>query len=264
LPIQRPAGLVLGATLGTAAALKLSPFDRDYAEKTALAELLPRRLRPHVRRVWLGITGVEGVVAAGLLADRRMATLFAPVLTAGSVIYTHLASRRVPERPCGCMGAISREPARFGQVRATVLLALSVVGCRVKRTAPDRRAQPPASSLMPVTTGLLAVVAVLSPETRAIKRWWLRRRLERQLNDSRSVLRALPKSTAWRTLSPFIAPGAEPTHWREEDSHYVAYPAAGATRASSVAFMAYQAHGVELGFRGVLLREETREVLIRV
>ena len=53
--------------------------------------------------------------------------------------------------------------------------------------------------------------------------------------------------------------------WVADGSHYVDFPARPETGASTVAFMAYLPDGEQdIRFRGVLLRESTGEVLLRV
>ena len=140
-PVARDAtAWVAGLMLCTAGVAKLTPRGRRSASQTALAILLPSVMRGHVRGTWAALALSELVAGAGLLAGFRTARAASSIMSLGGVGYTLLASRRAPDRPCGCLGAHSEEPARAGLPRSCLLTSLCLTSVLA-----DRR---PASNLL--------------------------------------------------------------------------------------------------------------------
>lgn len=170
------------------------------------------------------------------------------------------ASRRMPERPCGCFGALSTTPARSSLPRATVLAGLSLT--QLVRPYPSTRGHQAKWGRL-TTLALAAIIVTLSPERQWIRRQLHTWHLNRQIRDHDIVLRQLPMTTTWGTLAPFVASAAKPDHWIADGNHYIEFPARPDSSASAVAFMAYPFEA-GLRFRGALVRESTGEVLLKV
>lgn len=265
-PLGRSAAWVGGTALGVAGCAKLSPKSRRSAEQTALATLLPGQLRHLARPVWVLIGLAEAGMGAGLLTHQRSVRRAAPVVGLAIAGYAILASRRAPDRPCGCLGAASQESAWAGIPRALLMAGLCLASTlRGEQARANQHPQARTALTAVITAGLAVLLVRLSPERRQIARHLKRRRLARQLASRDLVLRRLPEATSWRILAPVVAPGAAPSLWQADGNHYLEFPARPDSGATTVAFMAYLPAGSDaVSFRGALVREPSGEVLLQV
>lgn len=250
-----------GSTLMVSGFAKLTPIGRKMFKETAFGELLPSGLRPRAEMCWMAVAAAESVTGLGLVARSRWARAAAPSLSAAAVMYAIAASKRAPQSSCGCMGALSKAPASESLPRAWLMLAFTapslctaLLGWRHERRA---------SRGSVVVCGVSgAAILWSSPERHVLQEKLRTRQLAKQLRDGDRVLRELHASRSWKILQQYVDPDASPVTWFTDGTQYIEFPAASKVGDASVAFMAYQA-GPELRIRGVLAREDTRQILIK-
>lgn len=263
--IGKSAAWVAGSALCVAGGAKLMPASRRAAPRTALASILPSAKRQWAPAVSTAIGLAELCLGAGFITRQQAARAVAPATAAAITSYALLAAKRAPEQPCGCLGAASADTARAGMTRALFMSALclaSLAGRGDHRRGAGR-------SEIALRTGGTATLALLlfllSPERREIARRARRRRAVRQLSAHGAIMKTLPESKSWRVLAPVVAPEAPPSFWRADGNHYVEFRARPDSGASAVAFVAYLPDNDDaISFRGVLVNEESGEVLLTV
>jgi len=112
-PLGRPAESVAGSALCMAGCAKLAPSSRRGDAQTALTVMLtggPQRRAGAVSTV-IGLA--EACTGAGMLAGQAPVRRAGPAVSAAVAGGAVLASRRAPERPCGCLRAASQESAAW-------------------------------------------------------------------------------------------------------------------------------------------------------
>lgn len=250
-----------GAALAISGLAKVATSGREAAQEVALAQLLAERFRPHVEGFWVAAGAVEAITGLGLVAHSRWARVAAPWLSASGVMYASAAAKKVPDLPCGCMGAASTASARESLPRAWVMLSLTVLplATALRKPAPERRATKSAALGCAVSA---AAVLRLSPEASLLRARMRSRKLDRHLREGDRVLRELHASRSWKILRPFVDRDASPTTWAADGNQYVEFPAASTLGDATVGFKVFRVEH-ELRIRGVVARHDTGQILIK-
>ena len=218
----RASALFLAAVLAAAAAFKLrSPGTAEAAVRRLLPANVVRAHRRLAAQSGRVVAGVELVVAAGLAAGWRAATVAAVALCAGFVVVVAVALAR--GAGCGCWGSLSPDRAGGAEAgRAVALLGVAVIAAARR----DASASTSAAATVVMVAALAATTVAAATAGDLLLRGRLPRPKSAPARPSARDVAAWPWSSA-RTLRRWhnapevraaleaLGPAATRLEWRD-------------------------------------------------